>query len=75
MKIIVNPWKLLIGFAAIISSGIFMIPTENAIENFVFIQWGFKGDWLWIPVYFVLWRVWYGVEWLWKTYREMKHDE
>jgi hypothetical protein len=74
MKLVFNPWKILIWFVAVVGTGIFMIPTKEAIERFLFDQWGIQWDWMWVPLYLILWRAWYGVEWLWKTYGEMKHD-
>jgi len=70
MKIEFNGWKLLVWWVWVLAVSIFMIPTAAAIELYLFNRW-LPYDWLWIPIYLILWRVWRGIEWIRKLYWEM----
>ena len=75
MKIEVNPWKILVYLIWILGVGFFMIPTKQAIEQFILNQFGFQHDYLWLPLYIGLWRLWEGIEWIRKQEQGMSHKE
>jgi len=70
MKLEFNPWKSLIWLLWVILAAIFMIPTETMIEDFLYAH-GLGYDWLWIPLYLILWRIWDFIMVIRKFYEEM----
>ena len=70
MKIEFNPWKTLVWFLWILLCAIFMIPTETALEGWLTNK-GLGYDWLWVPLYLILWRVWDFMMIVRKFYEEM----
>lgn len=71
MRFEFNPWKIVMYLIAVIASSIFVIPTKQMIEQFIYARFGYMSLFLELIIYVILWRIWDAVERLWKVYREM----